>query len=961
MRRRSSAVRFGVVAAVVAVLIGATACDPVPKREASGSLRQVWVTGLDPSQEVRLLATATSTTPLQVGAADAQGSYVFYGVSTASEYWVYAPGSADYDPAVKVLGVTDETMAPSSGDYDSWIANPGPTVDRPLVSTLVEPGVINGPTDSPTFGFLPVRDSTALAWTAAVPPGTCLDDDDTGCKTRPTILMYSPYGITSSSCWDHDGNGGTPNLCEPDVSRLARAFTSAGYAFVGLELRGTNCSGGAYDGSGRLIGTDGYDAVETLARQPWSTGSVGMYGFSAIGLSAAPVAALRPPHLAGLAIGGVGDAYGAIHPGGMSPFGVADASADVANDGSTTAEDLSETEYDRYDFPGTDTGRTGGESGFPTGNGFERSYSWVVMRFLEGDTEPSDLTAGEREDTLVFPANEADEEAYAEQCTANQALHGQRSFLRTSSGQQAHVDENTMASLRSATRVADSGSLPFPQYAMRDITGAIQAPVLLSATFQDALIPASADVVNAFPNAETTWAILSNGLHQSLFDNSTAGKEMLDDFFRLYVARMPSTWNGTDQATLAGASTPGGVVTEQAAAEAEPIAVQWSWAGTDDPGTYAGDTVVTRHAAVPGTSTVPSGFAGVRLYATSTGRLDYPVPTATDGTPAGKVTYTEDPGARNRLGTDGSSLSRRWPQHVSGATAQFETSEALGNAGFWVAGPVSADLWVKSSTSEANLQVSLSEVRADGSEVLLQTGWRRASRRQLAGSSTALLPVFTDATNQPLTPGAWTEVRVSIPTTMAVLHPGSRLRISISAPGGDSVNRVFDEDTSATVDIGTSSTKPSSIYVPVMTALPSNDEGATTLAQLYGKVVTYRAVGIGCNPAAWPSSGYYDSIGNPCRAYLPASGVPTGITATPISGGVRVTWSHPASGTPTQYRVYSGTPGSNLADATPTTISGSTTTIDIPASTGTPVAVRVAAVNSSVLAPLSVQVKANAG
>ena len=45
------------------------------------------------------------------------------------------------------------------------------------------------------------------------------------------------------------------------------------------------------------VDLDGYDAIETLAHQPWSNGNVGMVGISYMGISQLFVAQTRPPHL----------------------------------------------------------------------------------------------------------------------------------------------------------------------------------------------------------------------------------------------------------------------------------------------------------------------------------------------------------------------------------------------------------------------------------------------------------------------------------------------------------------------------------------------------------------------------------------------------------------------------------------------------------------------------------------
>jgi uncharacterized protein len=81
----------------------------------------------------------------------------------------------------------------------------------------------------------------------------------------------------------------------PEYERLCGEY---GYAVARVDLRGTGSSEG--------VATDEYPASEQadlcqviawLAAQPWSTGSVGMYGTSYSGFNALQVAAERPPAL----------------------------------------------------------------------------------------------------------------------------------------------------------------------------------------------------------------------------------------------------------------------------------------------------------------------------------------------------------------------------------------------------------------------------------------------------------------------------------------------------------------------------------------------------------------------------------------------------------------------------------------------------------------------------------------
>ncbi|HEY6759411.1 MAG TPA: CocE/NonD family hydrolase [Baekduia sp.] len=70
-----------------------------------------------------------------------------------------------------------------------------------------------------------------------------------------------------------------------------------GYVQVTVDVRGTGKSGGSWDSFGPNEQHDGYDIVEWAARQPWSTGAIGLDGPSYMGLNQLFTAALHPPHL----------------------------------------------------------------------------------------------------------------------------------------------------------------------------------------------------------------------------------------------------------------------------------------------------------------------------------------------------------------------------------------------------------------------------------------------------------------------------------------------------------------------------------------------------------------------------------------------------------------------------------------------------------------------------------------
>ena len=81
----------------------------------------------------------------------------------------------------------------------------------------------------------------------------------------------------------------------PD-SGIAQIANLLGFAVVDVNMRGTGCSGGAFDYFEPLQSLDGYDVIETVARQPWVLHhKVGMMGISYGGISQLFVAATNPP------------------------------------------------------------------------------------------------------------------------------------------------------------------------------------------------------------------------------------------------------------------------------------------------------------------------------------------------------------------------------------------------------------------------------------------------------------------------------------------------------------------------------------------------------------------------------------------------------------------------------------------------------------------------------------------
>jgi putative CocE/NonD family hydrolase len=99
----------------------------------------------------------------------------------------------------------------------------------------------------------------------------------------PVVLEYHPYRKDDLTYGGHDAH-----------DYLAKR----GFVCVRLDVRGTGGSEGVNtDEYMPVEQRDGYDAIEWLAQQPWSSGRVGMWGTSYGGFTSIQVAMQQPPSL----------------------------------------------------------------------------------------------------------------------------------------------------------------------------------------------------------------------------------------------------------------------------------------------------------------------------------------------------------------------------------------------------------------------------------------------------------------------------------------------------------------------------------------------------------------------------------------------------------------------------------------------------------------------------------------
>jgi len=137
-------------------------------------------------------------------------------------------------------------------------------------------------------------------------------------------------------------------------------------------------------------------------------------------------------------------------------------------------------------------------------------------------------------------------------------------------------------------------------------------------------------------------------------------------------------------------------------------------------------------------------------------------------------------------------------------------------------GPVSADLWLESSARDVDLEVVITEVRPDGKETYVQSGWLRASRRALdASASTPLAPVptYTRADEAPLPRDRFVKVRVPVFPISHAFRAGSRIRVVVQAPGGNRPLWAFASTPArgrVSITIARTAAHPSRVVLPIL-------------------------------------------------------------------------------------------------------------------------------------------------
>ncbi|MGH8250569.1 MAG: CocE/NonD family hydrolase [Steroidobacteraceae bacterium] len=125
--------------------------------------------------------------------------------------------------------------------------------------------------------WIPMRDGTKIAARLWLP-------EDTEQTPGPAIFNYIPYRKRDTTRLEDES--------------LFRFYASHGYAGVRSDIRGSGDSEGLpMDEYEPQEQEDGLEIIEWIARQPWCTGKVGMFGISWGGFNSLQLAARQPPAL----------------------------------------------------------------------------------------------------------------------------------------------------------------------------------------------------------------------------------------------------------------------------------------------------------------------------------------------------------------------------------------------------------------------------------------------------------------------------------------------------------------------------------------------------------------------------------------------------------------------------------------------------------------------------------------
>ncbi len=586
----------------------------------------------------------------------------------------------------------------------------------------------------------------------------------------PTLIEYSGYGYAN------------PKGPENGIAVLANLM---GFAVVDINMRGTGCSGGAYDFFETLQNLDGYDAIETIARQKWVLGGkVGMLGISYGGISQLFTAQTDPERLEAIAPMSVIDATATtLYPGGVLNTGFAVAWAEQRQQNA--------------------------ESAVVAGHG----QGWAHERIEEGDTkckanqalhgEAANLMDKIKANSTYNPAvaDPLDPDTFVKKIKVPVFMDCQWEDEQTGGHCANLVQHFTGTSKKwfTFTNGAHIDSLdPWSydrMYDFLELYVAHQAPALNAAVVH-AASPVIYDEAMGLPKTDIVTLPTDPIQEQPTYEGALAAFEALPEVRVLFD-------NG------AGASPLG----ETTAGNPYP-GYEHTFSTLPVPGVKAESWYLGPNGTL--TEAQPSG-EGVDSYtsdASSTALTDFGPSTGSGG-----------------LWGNASQWEWKWEQSKAGSAVSYVSSPLKVNT--TAVGQGAVHLWVKSSTPDVDLQATVSEVRSDGNETFVQDGWLRASERKLATSSnnmfkqkpTALspIPTFLASDEEAMPAGEFVPVTIPLYFEGHAYRAGSRIRVTIAAPNGTqpiwSFGQTQPEGGTAQESIAFSPSMPSSVTLPIVPGL----------------------------------------------------------------------------------------------------------------------------------------------
>jgi predicted acyl esterase len=718
--------------------------------EAHGSVEQAYATGLPAGAGVSLLDASDQV--VQTRQANGLGGTLFREVAPGSGYRVRLDSTSETSAPLTVL--TTASAPPSTAAYNQKIPSDG-------------------------YGYMSTRDGTKLAYSVH-PPTDVLNQ--LGGDLPPAVTSLVLNHVPSPTLVEYSGYG-YANPKGP-VNGIAALANLMGYTVVDVNMRGTGCSGGAFDFFEPLQNLDGYDVVETVARQPWvAHHRPGMLGVSYGGISQLFTAQTQPPSLAAIApLSVIDQTQTTLYPGGILNTGFA--------------------------------------------------VPWAQER--QHEALPADPNADPNDPNFGGQPYAKDQIAKGDAlCKANQALHPEANDLMAKIRANDHYVPEVADPLAPTTFVDKINVPTFMACQWTDEQTGGHCPTL-------------ADKILSGPHPQRKWFTFSNGVHTDSLDPATY--ERLYDFLEVYVAKespalksllvklsYPVAFQGAF-----GIGGPGGLPPLDAQLPADPIMTK-SYAGAKasleqkPPVRILFDNGAgkTKHPGWPYPGFERS-YAGLPVPGT-TARSWYlgPGGTLTDapGSTAGADAFTWDSHARpptDFTGDTGSGAgglwtatpAYNWTQDPDGSAVAYVTPPLGQDTSVVGAGRV--DLWVRSSTPNVDLQATVSEIRPDGKETFVQGGWVRSKARKLDDAkSTELEPVLSlrqeDFADMPA--GQYVPVTIPLYYEGHMYRAGSRVRIRISAPNGDQPIWAFaeaDPPGQANVEIGYGAGMPSRLALPVV-------------------------------------------------------------------------------------------------------------------------------------------------